>query len=182
MITRIVLIGYRCVGKTTVGRCLAESYGFDFIDTDDEIARLKKETVRRIVAREGWAEFRRVEGTVLAGLERAEKMIVATGGGAIMQDPGVWKKIAAGSCIIWLSADVDVLCRRLASDHVTASQRPSLTGRAVDDEIVQVLQERRPLYRDLADLVIDTGVLTVHEIVEKIQWYCDRLWLADEKN
>ncbi len=161
----IFLIGYRGVGKTTLGQQLATRLGYGFVDTDQVICEKKGKPVRTIVEDFGWDEFRRCEAAALKELSGKGKHVVATGGGAILHRD-IWRKLREEATVIWLTAERDVLFRRLAGDSSTVEMRPSLTGQGVYKEMEEVLSKREPLYAETSHLKIDTGKMSVDEAIE----------------
>lgn len=164
----ILLVGYRGVGKTTIGRQLAKSYGFTFLDTDEEIMRRRGASVADIVAAEGWQAFRRYEREVLQSLRNLTGTVVASGGGAVVHQE-VWQELRGKGVVFWLTAAVEVLQERLRYDRSSPGQRPSLTGSGMEEEIADLLKVRNPLYRQTAHHCIDTGGKEVPEIVKEIE-------------
>lgn len=164
---RVFLIGFRAVGKTTIGKNLADRLGFTFVDTDTLICEKKGATVNAIVQAEGWDGFRRCEEEILQGLETRSRCVIATGGGAILHQQ-LWPVLKERGFVVWLTADPDVICQRIQADSVTDDQRPSLTGRGVCAEIREILAVREPLYRQAADLIVDTGKQGIAEIIDEI--------------
>ena len=160
----IFLIGFRAVGKTTVGRQLADRLGFSFLDTDILICDKKGATVNDIVEAEGWDGFRRSEQEVLQGLGEQRRCVIATGGGAILHRH-LWPFLKEHGPVVWLTADPDILCQRIQAD---SGLRPSLSGIGVCEEVREILAFREPLYRETADIIVDTGKLSVPEVVDKI--------------
>ncbi len=168
MYNLIILIGYRGVGKTTIGKKLAEVLGYDFCDTDREIIRLKKKEIAEIVEKEGWQEFRKLEKKVLQSLRKRRKIVAATGGGAVLHRDE-WDILRKEAVVIWLTADKDIVFNRIRNDDTSRMQRPSLTGGDVIAEIELVLRERTPLYTKTAHFQVDTGKYTVAQSVRQIQ-------------
>lgn len=164
---RIVLIGYRGSGKSAVGQMLAERLALPLIDTDVLIEEKVGMTIKEIVERKGWPYFRAIEKDVVRNLASDKGMIVAVGGGAIL-DLENQMYLKEKSLVFYLAADEATLARRIARDTKTIARRPSLTGERVTAEIRTVLKEREPLYRKVADYVIDTEGLTLSDVVEKI--------------
>ena len=163
----IFLIGFRAVGKTTIGRKLAECLGFSFLDTDVLICEKKGATVSAIVQDEGWDGFRRCEQEVLRGLVDLRRCVIATGGGAVLHQP-LWPLLKEHGHVVWLTAEPDIICQRIQADSASEGLRPSLSGKAVCAEVREILALREPLYRDTADIIVDTGRLTVSEVVDLI--------------
>ncbi len=164
----IYLIGYRGVGKSTVGKSFADSMGYDFFDTDMAVIEQKMATIIDIVAKEGWQKFRRCEKEILRSTKDLKKTVVATGGGAILHRLA-WQDLRKESIIFWLNADEDVIIHRVLNDAKSDSQRPSLTGDSAVDEIRSVLNERIPFYQETAHYQVDTGNLTVEEAVDRMK-------------
>jgi len=163
----IFLIGFRAVGKTTVGRQLADRLGWSFLDTDALICARKGATVKEIVKAEGWDGFRRCEEEILRGLGEQRRSVIATGGGAILHRH-LWLLLKDHGHVVWLTADPEVLCQRILADSTSAGQRPSLSGKGVCDEVREILAFREPMYRETADIIVDTGRLSVEEILDCI--------------
>ncbi len=163
----IFLIGFRAAGKTTVGSKLAECLGFEFIDTDQLICDAHQKTVREIVERGGWREFRRLEEKALEEAAGGRRRVVATGGGAVLHRRA-WQWIRDRALVVYLEVEPGVLRRRLSRVDNGDASRPSLTGKAVVAEMEGVLGERLPLYREYAHIHIDTGRLSVEETVSQI--------------
>ena len=166
---RLFLIGARGTGKSTVARLLAAALGWDCVDADAELEARCGQSIRAVFAEEGEAGFRDREEAVLAELCRRERVVVATGGGVVLR-PANRERLRSGK-VIWLTADADTLCRRLALDPVTAERRPALAGGAAAHdpaEVALVLRQREPLYRDCADAAVDTTNRTPEEITRAI--------------
>ncbi len=164
----IFLIGFRAVGKTTVGRELAARLAHTFLDTDEIICRKKGCSIEAIVNDVGWEGFRHLEREVLAELCRCRNCVVSTGGGAILHRE-IWQTLRQISLVVWLTASPDVLISRLRQDEGSAENRPSLTGRDAASELRDVLARREPQYRETAHLAIATEMLQVMQIVDIIE-------------
>lgn len=170
----IYLVGCRAVGKSSIGRKLAQRLSRSFFDTDNMITESQGRSVSEIVQVEGWKKFREYEKDVLALLLNYKSCVVATGGGAILHR-GVWQDLKKQGTVVWLRADIDVLCRRIQGDKQSASQRPSLTGKDVCRELKEVLVERSPLYEMTADCIVDTDGMSVDRVVKEIENYLNKL-------
>lgn len=160
----IILIGYRGVGKTTLGKRLADSMGFDFIDTDNEICRDEDLTVANIIKEVGWKGFRQKERVLLTTLSSLKNTVVSTGGGAILHQQE-WQELKKFSIIFWLTADKGIIIDRLARDSASEAQRPALTDSDNEDEVEKILKIREPLYRKTAHYQIDTAKQNIDEAV-----------------
>ncbi len=155
---RILLIGPRGAGKSTVGALVAARLGLPFIDSD---RRIEAESGRAIAEMLLDGSFRRREAALMATLLRGPPSVVAAGGGAVL-----WEGIeegARGWWTVWLDAEAGVLARRIAGDP---SARPSLTGRPAPEEIAQIAAERAPRYARVASCRVDTTALAPEEVVE----------------
>jgi shikimate kinase len=150
----IILIGYRASGKTSAGRELARRLGRPFFDTDRMVFAKTGRTVREIVEASGWQAFREVEKTVISELSGLDEAVIAAGGGAVM-DPDNVSMLRAGGRFVWLQADARILAFRMSRDRSGALQRPSLTGAGTLAEVEEVLAKRLPVYRAVADVVVD---------------------------
>jgi len=162
----ITLIGYRGSGKSTVAQALAEPAGWNWIDADAAIEQAAGRTIREIFAAEGEMGFRRRERETISGLLVRERLIVAAGGGAIL-NADTRREMKAAGPVVWLQASVAVLARRIADDPTTAARRPDLAGGGTD-EIARLLAEREPLYRECASHTVYTDNLSVAEIAGRI--------------
>lgn len=170
----VYLVGGRAVGKSSIGVELARRLDCEFLDTDRLITEQKGASVAAIVTDEGWQEFRRCEQEVLAALKGRTGCVVATGGGAILHRE-LWSELKQEGLVVWLTADLDILCHRIRGDRLSETLRPSLTGKDTCAELAEVMAERGPLYRQTADMVIDTGKLTVAQAVQRIVEACNTL-------
>ncbi len=165
---KVILTGYRACGKSAVGRLLARRLGVAFLDMDKEIEAREGTTISEMVAAHGWPYFRQREAALLAELVGRDRLVVATGGGAIMHQ-GVWLRLMATGLVVWLTADPATICKRLAADSASPGQRPSLTGASILAEVEAVLGERLPLYLQGSHLAVDTAGHTPEEIVARIE-------------
>ncbi|MEX1095209.1 MAG: shikimate kinase [Planctomycetales bacterium] len=163
----ITLIGYRGSGKSSVAAPLAARLGWEWIDADAEIEARAGMSIRDIFAAEGEAGFRRRERDTMHDLLGRDDLVIAAGGGAVLDQATRFEMQAAGP-VIWLRAPVEMLEQRIAADATTAARRPDLTAGGGREEIERLLAEREPLYRAVATGTVDTEGLTVEEIVETV--------------
>ena len=163
----LFLIGSRGSGKSTVARLLAHDLGWDWLDADEELEKRHGQSIRAIFAAEGEAGFRDKEAAILAELCRLRRHILATGGGVVLR-PDNRQRMRASGRVVWLSADVETLWRRLQADDATAERRPALTigGR---EEIEEITRLREPLYRECANFIVDTSGRAATEVVAEIR-------------
>lgn len=160
----IALIGYRGTGKTTVGRLLAGRLGCDFTDADVELERRLGISIAELFAAGRETYFRDEEESTIRELTARTGLVLATGGGAVLRESSRADLRRFGP-IVWLRADPRILADRLRAD---GAARPALTPAGVLDEITHVLTEREPIYREAADLAIDTDDRSADQVVEAI--------------
>ncbi|AIH03673.1 MULTISPECIES: shikimate kinase [Thermodesulfobacterium] len=164
---KVLLIGFRAVGKTTVGRLLSRALNWDFIDTDQEVQNISGKTIKEIVETEGWETFRRIEKEVLVRLVDRKKIVIALGGGGILHQQEI-KALKSKALVVWLKASPETIIERMLKDEKTLKERPKLTSEDLTSEVLQVLKLREPLYREFADLSIDTEQKSPKEILDLI--------------
>ena len=165
----IFLVGPMGAGKTTVGRRLAQLLQRQFIDSDKEIERRTRADIPTIFELEGEAGFRRREKAVIAELTRRQGIVLATGGGAVL-DADNRRCLVSRGIVIYLSTSVDEQLRRTRySDHRPLLQTPDPQAR-----LAELLSVREPLYREVADLVITTDTKQVGLIVQSILRYLEQ--------
>ncbi len=167
-LSNIYLIGYRCTGKSTVGRKLAEQLGLGFYDTDELIEAGEQKNITRIVSRQGWPHFRNLETKYLRQLSAKKKSVIATGGGIVLQPDNIVCMQNNGK-IIWLRAKPRTIMDRLRQDPSTKASRPALTVQALAEEVLTTLEERRKYYHQAADWSVRTDGSRIDEIVAQIQ-------------
>ena len=163
----IALIGFRATGKSTAGEIVARKLGMRFIDMD---LRLTAEAGRDIATRveqEGWGPFRKAESRLLELLSLQEGLVVATGGGIIL-DLQNRRLLRRHFFTVWLKAASQTIQARSSTDPASPLTRPSLSELPLSEEIVKVLSEREPLYAQVADIEIDTEAKQVMAVAEEI--------------
>jgi shikimate kinase len=163
----LTLIGYRATGKTTLARLLAERLGWEWIDADVEIERRAGKSIAQIFAQHGEPFFRDLEAQVIADLCRHDGLVVATGGGAPLR-PESRRAMREGGKVVWLAARPETILARMMGDDTTAARRPNLTDKGPLQEITYLLEARRPIYEQSADLRIDTEGKTPAELTDDI--------------
>jgi len=159
----IVLIGYRCSGKTAVGKILARELGRNFLDTDVLIEENAGCSIETVVSRRGWDHFREIEKRLIKEVCRKDNLVIATGGGVVMDEENV-KNLKRNGWIVWLNGKAEALKDRMDREQRSGKIRPSLTGADPLEEIKQVLDVRTPLYERTATLVVDTSTLSLREV------------------
>lgn len=165
----IVLVGLMGAGKTTVGRRLATRLNLDFLDADDEITKAAGLSVSDIFETMGEAAFRDGERKVIARLLDGTPCVLATGGGAFMDDE-TRALIKTKATSIWLRADLDVLMKRVSRRDT----RPLLRTPDPRKVMSELLAKRGPIYAQ-ADITVDSGdgphASTVDAIIEALAKY-----------
>ncbi|MCL6505363.1 MAG: shikimate kinase [Pirellulales bacterium] len=150
------LIGYRGSGKSTVARLLASAWDWPWQDADAAIEALAGQSIAMIFAEHGEAAFRELETRVLRELVRQDRLVLAAGGGAVLR-PENRELLRAAGKVAWLRADAATLLARLEADAASTLRRPPLTDLAPAEEIAILLSQREPLYRQCADVVVETA-------------------------
>ncbi|MDB5986628.1 MAG: aroK [Nevskia sp.] len=150
--SNIFLIGPMGAGKTTIGRRLADARAMSFIDSDHEVEQRTGVDIAFIFEKEGEAGFRRRESLAIADVTQRQNLVLATGGGAVL-DPINRQHLSARGFVVYLYAGIEQqIARTERSDH-----RPLLLQGGDRREVLQgLLAVRDPLYREIADLVIET--------------------------
>ena len=158
----IVLVGLMGAGKSTVGRRLAKRLGLEFVDSDDEIERAADHTIPEIFDRFGEASFRDGERRVIARLIEGPAKVIATGGGAFMNEET--RKLVLERCIaIWLDADLEILAERVKRRN----HRPLLRGKDPLALLGELAEVRNPVYAE-AHLHIKGAAAPHERSVEQI--------------
>lgn len=168
---RVCLIGMMGTGKSTIGRLLAERHAIDFIDTDLALEAQCGCTVADLFARDGEAHFRLLETQMLAQLLGRSRAIVSTGGGAVVSAVNR-SLLAARATTVWLKADAGTLWQRVR--HVQSDRaRPLLSTADPLATLRELMHRRDALYRECADLSVDTSEMTPQQVVDAIdaQWF-----------
>ncbi len=161
--SRLILVGMMGAGKTTVGRLLARRLKRGFCDTDEEIERRCGVRIPVIFDIEGEAGFRARETQVIAELCALEDVVIATGGGAVLAEENR-RMLAACGAVVYLHARPPHLWQRVRHDR----NRPLLATADPQKKLEELYAERDPLYREVADLVIDTGKQSVQTLAKDL--------------
>ena len=163
----LVLIGYRATGKTSVGARLAEVLERPFVDLDQVLVHEAGRPIADIVAQGGWPEFRQMERQLVDRYRYPRGVILATGGGVVL-DPHNVAALRENGILIWLYADPAAIQARLAQDQPRDANRPSLTGEDAIREAAAVAEERAPLYQAAAQISIDTTHRSLNQVVKLV--------------
>lgn len=160
---RVFLVGPMGAGKTTLGRQLARTLGFMFIDSDHEIEKRTGASIAWIFDIEGEAGFRKREAIMIDELTQRSHVMLATGGGAVL-DPQNRARLRERGVVIYLYADIDKLAARAGRD----ASRPLLANVDPRQKLTELMAVREPLYREVADLVMDTGDRPLRSTISRL--------------
>lgn len=144
----LYLVGMMGSGKSTVGRLLAARLGYGFFDTDTLIEQITGKTPRELFASDGEAAFRALETEVLRQLSERTRLVVATGGGAVLAQQN-WQYLQYG-CVVWLDVPIAAIAARLQADPAEIAARPLLQTPDPVAALENLLEQRRSRYA-LAD-------------------------------
>ncbi len=150
--TRIVLIGFRGTGKTSLARRLAEKLGWQLFSTDRMIAEAVGMPIGDYVAQKGWPDFRKAERKVIAALPVDARSVVDCGGGVIENESNM-TLLRQNSLIVWVDADIETIFGRLSR----SADRPLLNQPDLRRDIEENYRRREPLYQKYSDLRVDSS-------------------------
>lgn len=159
----IFLVGMMGAGKTTVGRALAQKMQMAFVDTDKVLVERTGVPVATIFEIEGEEGFRRREAAVLEELAHETGSVIATGGGAVLA-PGNREVMRRCGTVVYLRARIEHLWERTRHD----TNRPLLATPDPRATLVRLLEERDPLYREAAHVVVDTGMQSAATLAGRV--------------
>ena len=160
----IFLVGLMGAGKTSVGRLLAKRFNKAFYDCDQEIERRTGVKIPVIFDIEGEQGFRARESVVLRELVALRDIVLATGGGAVL-DAENRRMLAQNGTVIYLRARLEDLLQRTRHDR----NRPLLQTADPRAKLGQLFEQRDPLYREVAALVVDTGNQNLRSLAHRIE-------------
>jgi shikimate kinase len=169
----IVLIGFMGAGKSSVGRTLARMTGLARFDTDEMVAAQFGLTIPEIFRKHGEEKFREAETAALAQLPDKTPAIIVTGGGIVLRPENVDRLRELGT-IVYLSADEETLFARISR----RATRPLLQTTNPRATVAELLASRLPLYREAADIEVDTSRLKHEGVARSILKSLE----ADERN
>lgn len=161
--TNIFLVGLMGSGKTTIGRALAKRLNKRFVDADHEIEARTGASIPWIFEIEGEASFRQREADVIRDLTAQDGIVLATGGGAVLNEQSRQLLKDRGT-VIYLRASVNSILQRTSHDR----NRPLLQTDDPKARIEELLLQRAPLYQEVAHIIIETGRPNVQSVVQSI--------------
>ena len=150
-------------GKSAVGRHLARTLHMTFVDSDDEVESRTGVDIPFIFEKEGEEGFRKREAAVINDLTRLDSVVLATGGGAVI-DTENRSHLGGRGFVVYLFTTVDQQVSRTQKGR----QRPLLANDDPRSTLEELLAKRDPLYREIADLVVDTDGRKVHSVAQEI--------------
>lgn len=164
MIDRVVLVGFMCAGKTTVGYRLADRLGWDFLDFDRAIEEREGRRIAQIFREEGEAGFRGLEASLTEEVQDQQQVVLAPGGGWVTQSELV-DRLRSRSLFVWLRVQPETVYARQRVQ--TAVERPLLGVEHPLEAIRKILADRVGLYQQ-ADAVVDTDGRDPDDVVAEI--------------
>lgn len=160
----IVLIGMRGAGKSTVGRILARRLKKKFIEMDSLVIQKAGMSIPQLVHKSGWERFRDLESEVCKKVTKFDNRVVSTGGGVVTRPQNV-ELLKKNGKIFLLIVSINKLLKRIGEDE----NRPSLTGaKSRREDMRKIFAQRRKLYLEAADEVVDTNKLTPRQVADVV--------------
>ena len=160
---KVFLVGPMGSGKSAVGRQLARRLGLDFVDSDEEIEARTGVDIPYIFEREGEAGFRHREAEIIDELTRRENVLIATGGGVIL-DPASRARLRERGRVVYLRTSVDQQLARTRRSET----RPLLNNPDPRGTLARLFAVRAPLYAEVAEITVDTDGRKVKSVVEQV--------------
>lgn len=159
----IFLVGPMGAGKSTIGRHLADELHLEFFDSDQEIERRTGADIAWIFDLEGEDGFRKREEDVIYELTDKQGIVLATGGGSVV-NPAVRNRLSARGIVVYLQTTIDKQVARTQRDK----RRPLLQNDNPEAVLRSLAEERNPLYEEVADYVIDTDDQSARAVANQI--------------
>lgn len=157
----VYLVGLMGAGKTTIGRSLAKRLNLDFLDSDREIEARTGVTIPTIFEIEGEEGFRRREMQMIVELSHLRGRVVATGGGVVLREENR-ASLRSNGFVVYLNVPPQTLWERTRNDR----NRPLLQVADPLLKLKELYTERDPLYREVADLVIDSSRINAQGVLQ----------------
>ena len=163
----IVLIGMRGSGKSTIGKILAQRLKTDLIETDSLIEKSEGQKIKDIVAKKGWNSFRSLERNIIASLKDRDNVVIATGGGVVLDKKNI-NILKKNGILIYLHASTEELLKRIKH----AGGRPFLTNTSsMKKDIEDTFKLRKNLYENAANMIIDTQYIDLKHFTKDTQLF-----------
>jgi shikimate kinase len=163
MVDRVILVGMMGAGKTTVGRLLGDRLGWAHFDSDAQVVDRTGFTIPELFAAHGEEAFRKEESDVLAEALSSEEPVVVSAAGGVVLSASNRELLTRSGTVVWLRADPVLLARRVGS----GAGRPLLDNEP-GARLSELYEVRRPLYEDVAEVVIDVDALTPSQVVDQL--------------
>ena len=163
MKNKFFLVGPMGAGKTTIGRLLAKQLGLTFYDSDREIEKRTGAPISLIFELEQESGFRKRESKIIDELTQLDDIVLATGGGAIL-DENNRKMLSSRGHVIYLYASIEQLLKRTSRDK----NRPLLQTADPEGKLAELMSVREPLYREVAHTIVETGSSPVKHVVNDL--------------
>jgi shikimate kinase len=161
-VSRIFLVGPMGTGKTSIGLRLSRALGYSFVDTDVEIEKRTGVKIDVIFEIEGEEGFRKREVGVIKDFTSRENIVIATGGGSVLASEN--QKALASGFVIYLSSSIETLMNRIRED----TSRPLLNVSDREKRLRHIVNERKPIYSQVADLTVKTDDFSIKRIIKII--------------
>ena len=159
----VFIVGMMGSGKSTVGRRLADLMGLAFVDADQVIEEKAGADIGWIFDVEGEDGFRQREEQVLDALSRRQGIVLATGGGAVLRDANR-QRLHERGVVVYLRGTVDLIVSRTRHDR----RRPLLQGVDARQRLGDLLEQRTPLYEDVAHVIVDTDEGSAQSVAKRV--------------
>lgn len=157
---KIVLIGFACSYKTSVGKLLAQQLNMEWVDTDEMVTHYAKKSIAQIFVQDSELEFRRAESFALLEAAHKDNVVVSCGGGGALHS--AFEKLACGAKVVWLTSTAATILSRLGGEP-----RPLLDGKSVE-QIDELIIKRTPYYQKYANLTVATDGKTSEQVTDEI--------------
>lgn len=161
--TNIILIGFMGTGKTAIGRIVARMLNYQFLDTDEMVEETTGLTINQLFRKHGEIRFRSEEELVVRKLANRQNLVVATGGGVVLNSENV-RLLKQNGFFVLLTAEPNVILERVSRRNT----RPLLAKGKNLDTIISLYAERYTFYQACADFTVDTSSISLEESSEKI--------------
>ena len=164
MKTNVALVGFVGVGKSSVGKLLAERLGKKYIEADSLIVQKAGKSISRIFQEDGEIYFRELEIETIKDIASEWGQVIDCGGGAVLNKINI-DRLKLDSVIVWLTASAAIILKRASAD---GDGRPLLKGKIGIEDINSLIHFRKPFYRLAADIKVNTSRLGIKSVVTRI--------------